>query len=73
MKTTIPKSDKETKYALPDSHVKADQGSELVIINLNIKPKLVKRLGLQIKPISTLTLNRLNMSVANRDSTELKS
>ena len=33
MKTTIWILDKETKYTLPDSHVKADQGSDLVIIN----------------------------------------
>ena len=50
MKATIWKSDKETKYALPDLHVKADQESDLVIIN----PKLVKKLGLKIRPTSTL-------------------
>ena len=69
MKATVWKSDKETKYALPDSHVKADQGSDLVIIN----PKLVKRLGLKVRPTSTLAPHRLSMSVANGDSTELKS
>ena len=69
MKATIWKSEKETKYALPDSHVKADQGSDLVIIN----PKLVKRLGLKVRPTSTLAPHRLGMSVANGDSTELKS
>ncbi len=69
MKATIWKSDKETKYALPDSYVKADQGSDLVIIN----PKLVKRLGLKIRPTSTLAPHCLGMLVANRDSTELKS
>ena len=69
MKTTIWKSDKETKYALPDSHNKADQGSDLVIIN----PKLVKQLGLKIRPTSTLAPHRLSRSVLNKDSTELKS
>ena len=69
MKAIIWKLDKETKYALPDFHVKADQGSDLVIIN----PRLVKRLGLKIRPTSTLAPYRLNMSVANGDSTKLKS
>ena len=69
MKATIWKLDKETKYALPDSHVKADQGSDLVIIN----PRLVKRLGIKVRPIRTLALHCLSMSVANGDSTELKS
>ena len=69
MKATIWKSDEGTRYALPDSHVKADQGSDLVIIN----PKLVKRLGLKVRPTSTLANHRLGMSVANGDSTELKS
>ena len=69
MKATIWKSDKETKYALSDFHVKANQGLDWVIIN----PRLVKRLGLKVKPISTLTPHCLCMSVANGDSTELKS
>ncbi len=69
MKTTIWKSKEETKYALPDFNVKADQESDLVIIN----PKLVKRLGLKVRPTSTLANQRLSMSIANGDSTELKS
>ncbi len=69
MKAPIWKSDKETKYTLPNSHVKADQGSELVIIN----PKLVQQLGLKVRPTSTLAPHRLGMSVANGDSTELES
>ena len=66
MKTTILKSDKETKYTLPDSNVKADQGSDLVIIN----SRLVKRLGLKIRPTSTLAPHRLSISVANGDCTK---
>ena len=69
MKATIWKAGDETKFALPDSHVKADQGSDLVMIN----PKLVKKLGLKIRPTSTLVSHRLGMSVANGDSTELES
>ena len=69
IKATIWKSDKETKYALPDSHVKVDQGSYLVIIN----SRLVKRLGLKVRPTSTLAPYRLSISVANGDFTELKS
>ncbi len=69
MKATIWKSEEGTKYALPDFYVKADQGSDLVIVN----PKLVKRLGLMVRPTSTLANHHLGMSVANRDSTELKS
>ena len=69
MKVTIWKSEEGTRYALPDSHVKADQGSDLVIIN----PKLVKRLGLKVRPTSTLANHRLGMSVTNGDSTELRS
>ena len=69
MKATISKSEKRTRYALPDSYIKVDQGSDLVIIN----PKLVKRLGLKVRPTSTLANHRLGMSVANGDSTELRS
>ena len=69
MKATIWKSDKETKYALPDFHVKADPGSDLVIIN----PRLVKRLGLKVRPTSTLAPNCLSMLITNIDSTEFKS
>lgn len=69
MKATIWKSEEGTRYTLPDFHVKADQGSDLVIIN----PKLVRRLGLRVRPTSTLVNHRLGMSIANGDSTELKS
>lgn len=44
MKANIWKVGDETKFAFPDSYVKVNQGSDLVIIN----PKLVKKLGLQI-------------------------
>lgn len=69
MKSIIWKSKKKTKYALSDSYVKIDQGSILVIIN----PKLVKRLGLKIRPINTFANYCLGISVANGDSIELKS
>ena len=68
MKTTIRKFEKGIKHALPDSYVKADQGYDLVIINL----KLVKRLRLKVRPTSILANHRLGMSVANGDSTVLK-
>ena len=69
MKTTIWKLDKETKYAFPNSHIKVDQGSDLVIIN----PRLVKRFRLKVRPISTLDPHRFSMLVANGDFTKLKS
>ena len=69
MKATIWKSEERTRYALPNSHVKADQGSNLVIIN----PELVKRLGLKVRPTSTLANYRLSMLVVNGNSTKLKS
>ena len=69
MKTTIWKLDKERKYALSDSHVKVDQGLDLAIIN----PRLIKRLGLKVRPISTLVPHYLSMSVANENSIERKS
>lgn len=69
MKATIWKIGDKSKCALPHSHVKADQGSDLVIIN----PKLVKKLGLRMQSTSILASHRLVMSVANGDSTELKS
>ena len=69
LKTTIWKSDKEIKYGLPDFHINVDQGSDLVIIN----SRLVKRLGLKVRPTSTLVPHRLCMLVTNRDSTKLKS
>ena len=69
IKVTIWKLDKKTKYALSDSHVKADQESDLVIIN----PKLIKKLGLKVRPTSILAPYQHNRLVANGDSTELKS
>lgn len=69
MKATIQKSEKNTKYALPDSHVQADQGSDLVIIQL----KAVKRLGLNVRPTSTFANHYFNMSDINRDFIKLKS
>lgn len=69
MKATIWKSEEEIRYALSNSYIKVDQESNLVIIN----PKLVKRLGLRIRPTSTLANHGLGMSVANDYSTELKS
>ena len=69
MKAIIWKSEEGTRYALPDSHVKADQESNLVIINF----KRVKNLGLKIRLISTFTNHRLSMSIENRDSIELQS
>lgn len=69
MKAIIYASKKRTKYALPNSYVKVDQRSNLVIIN----PKLFKRLGLKVRPISTFANHHLGMSVANGDFTELKS
>ena len=66
----IVKEDEEgTRYALLDCHVKANQGSNLIIIN----PKLVKRLRLKIKPTSTLANHHLGMFVTNGDSIELQS
>ena len=69
MKATIWKSKKEIRYALPDSHVKVDQGSNLVIINL----KLVKRLGLKVRPMSIIVNHRRGLSVGNGNSTEMNS
>ena len=69
MTVTIWNLDKKTKYTLSDCHVKADQGSDLVTHN----PRLVKRLRLKVRPIITLALHHLSMSVANKDFTELKS
>lgn len=69
MKATIWKSEEGTRYALSNSYVKVNQESDLVIINL----KLVKRLGLRVKPTSTLANHHLGRSVTNSDSTELKS
>ena len=69
MKATIWKDGEKTGCALLDSQVKADQGSDLVIIN----PKLVKKLKLKIHPTKELASHRLGMCVANGDSTELKS
>lgn len=69
MKAIIWKSKNEIKYALQNFYIKADQGSNLVIIN----PKLVKKLELKIKLINTLTPHCFGMSVARKDSTELKS
>ena len=69
MKATIWKSKKKTKHALSDSHVKADEQSNLVISN----PKLVKRLGLKVRPTGTLANQSLGISVANGDFKELKS
>ena len=69
MKATIWKSEEGTRYALPDSHVKADQGSDLVIINL----KLVKRLEVKIRSTSTLTNHCFGIFVTNKDSTKLQS
>ena len=69
MKTTIWKSEERTRFAFPDSYIKADQGSDLVIIN----PKLLKRLELKVRPTNTFANHRLDMSVGNGDSTELKS
>lgn len=69
MKASIWKSEKETKYVLSDSYVKADQGSNLIII----KSKLVQRLGFKVRLISTLANHRLRMAIANGDSTMLKS
>lgn len=37
MKSSIWKSEDGTKYALPDSHIKVDQETDLIIIN----PKFV--------------------------------
>ena len=68
MKATIWKAGDETKFVLSDSNIKVNQGSDLVMIN----PKLVKKLRLKIKPISTLVSHCLGMFVANGDSTELE-
>ena len=69
MKATIWKDGEKTGCALLDSQVKADQGSDLVIIN----PKLVKKLKLKIHPTKELASHRLEMCVANGDFTKLKS
>ena len=69
MKSTIWKSEEETRYALSDSYFKANQGSDFVIINL----KLVKILGFKIRPTNTLSYYRFGISIANGDSTELQS
>ena len=69
MKATIWKNRDETKFALLDSHVRADQGSNLVMIN----SKLVKKLGLKIRPTSIFVSHYFGIFVANGDSTELES
>lgn len=69
MKATIWKIGDEIKFALSNSHINVDQGSDLVIINL----KLVKKLRLKIRLTSILVSYYLGMSIANKDSTELKS
>lgn len=68
IKAIIWKLEKETKYTLPESFIKKDQGFNLVIINA----RLNQRLGLKIRPTNTLALHHLGMSVANRDFQELK-
>lgn len=59
----------KTKLALPDSNIKIEQGSNLVMIN----PKLIKKLALKTWSISTLVSYCLGMSVTNGDSIELES
>lgn len=44
---------KKIKYTFSDFYVKVDQGSDLVIININ----LVKRLGLKVKPTNIFAMN----------------
>lgn len=50
IKITIWKSEKNTKYASPDLHVNANQGSDLVTIN----PSWVKRLKLKVRYTNTI-------------------
>lgn len=69
MKVTIWKSEKDIKYALPDSYFKVDQESDLFIIY----SWLIKRLKLKVKPIKALVPNCLGMSDTNGHSIELKS
>ena len=69
MKITIWKSEERSKYVLLDFYVKANQGFNLIIINLI----LVKRLVLKVRFINTLANYCLDIFVANRDSIELKS
>lgn len=69
MKATIWKSEKRVQYALLNFYIKTDQKFDLIIINL----KLIKRLGLKIRPINIFINYYLGMFVANRDSIELKS
>lgn len=57
------------KYALLDFYIKADQRSDLIIIN----PQLVKKLKFKVKQINTFTNYCFGMFVANKDSIELKS
>ena len=68
MKATLWKSKERTKYALSDFYVKADQESNLIIIN----SKLIKKLGLKVKSTNTLTNQYLSMFIRNGDFIELK-
>lgn len=63
------KSRKKTKYILLDFYIKADQRFDLVMI----KPKLIKRLRLKMRPTSIRANHRLGISVINGNSIELKS
>lgn len=49
MKAGICKSEKDNKYALPNLHIKADQRSYLIIINLKI-------VGLKVKLTNMLAM-----------------
>lgn len=69
MKATIYKSENIIKYTLPDSHIKANHRSDLIIIN----PKLVKRPKLKVGLTNNLANHCLKMSVGNGDFIELKS
>lgn len=69
MKTTIQKCEKDNKYDIPDFYIKANEGSDWIIIN----PKLVKRLELKVRPANILISHCFGILVDNGDSTELKS
>lgn len=64
MKKTICKSEKGPKYALLNFYIKTDQRFNLVIINL----KLVKKLGLKVRPINIFANYSFSIFIRNGDS-----